>query len=163
MRSRRNFSLDPGGVITWFRMMPDRSFLVPRIIFLKMIVFMILAAASVPGIRAASVEYSYDAAGRLTDAEYEGTGAIRYTYDPAGNFSSVTADPCLHTGDVNGNGSLSAADAQTTFFIVLGLTTPTFEEACAADCNNNGSISAGDAQLIFNSVLFGHLCADELE
>lgn len=36
----------------------------------------------------ASVNYSYDAAGRLTRVDYGATGAINYTYDKAGNLLS---------------------------------------------------------------------------
>ncbi|MBN1295415.1 dockerin type I repeat-containing protein, partial [bacterium] len=54
-----------------------------------------------------------------------------------------TAEPCIHDGDVNLDGVYSAGDAQAAFYIVLGLITPTFEQACAADCNGDDEITAG--------------------
>lgn len=79
-----------------------------------------------------------------------------------GSGSSPTPTPaCLHTGDVDGSGVLTAGDAQTAFQIVLGVYIPTYTEACAADCNAGGDVTAGDAQAIFQVVL-GLLpeCAD---
>nr|HPQ42156.1 dockerin type I repeat-containing protein [bacterium] len=70
--------------------------------------------------------------------------------------------PCLHHGDVTLDGSLSAADAQTAFYIVLGTVTPTFEQWCAADCNGDGTVSAADSQLIFLTVLGTESCVDPL-
>ncbi|HPQ42549.1 MAG TPA: dockerin type I repeat-containing protein, partial [bacterium] len=69
---------------------------------------------------------------------------------------------CLHHGDVNFSGTLTAADAQYTFNIVLGTIIPTYLEECAADCNANGSITAGDAQTIFQAVLGMGSCVDPL-
>ena len=39
---------------------------------------------------AATVNYSYDAAGRLTKIDYGSGGSITYTYDSAGNLLSRT-------------------------------------------------------------------------
>lgn len=39
---------------------------------------------------AASVSYSYDAAGRLSKIDYGSGGSITYTYDSAGNLLSRT-------------------------------------------------------------------------
>lgn len=69
---------------------------------------------------------------------------------------------CIHHGDVNLDGSLTASDAQLTFSIVLGMYTPNYEEACAADCNGSGSISAGDSQQILNAVIGADSCVDPL-
>ncbi|HPQ40539.1 MAG TPA: dockerin type I repeat-containing protein, partial [bacterium] len=69
---------------------------------------------------------------------------------------------CIHHGDVNLDGSLTASDAQLTFSIVLGMYTPTYEQACAADCNGSGSISAGDSQQILNAVIGADSCVDPL-
>jgi hypothetical protein len=72
-------------------------------------------------------------------------------------------DQCLHHGDVNGSGTLTAEDAQMTFNIVLGFYVPTFEEECAADCDGGGNISAGDSQAIFFKVIgTGDGCVDEI-
>lgn len=69
---------------------------------------------------------------------------------------------CVHSGDVTQDGSLSAADAQQAFLIVLGLMTPTAEQACAADCNDDGTVTAGDAQAIFLAVLGMGSCVDPI-
>lgn len=75
---------------------------------------------------------------------------------------TVTPTVCLHTGDANLDGEITAGDAQTAFLITLGLITPTFEEACAADCNGDDEITAGDAQNIFLVVLGSAICVDPL-
>jgi len=41
---------------------------------------------------AATVRYSYDAAGRLVNADY-GDASIAYMYDPAGNVLATTVTP----------------------------------------------------------------------
>jgi V8-like Glu-specific endopeptidase len=71
-------------------------------------------------------------------------------------------DDCVHHGDVNLDGLITAADAQLAFFIVLGQYTPTYQQECAADCNGDGVITAADAQLIFLTVLGSGSCADPL-
>ncbi len=67
---------------------------------------------------------------------------------------------CVHNGDVNLNGSVTAGDAQIAFEITLGVHSPTYDEACAADCNGNGDITAGDAQAIFMTALGSGSCVD---
>jgi len=69
---------------------------------------------------------------------------------------------CIHDGDVVDDDSLTAGDAQSAFYIVLGLITPTWQEACSADCNGDGSITAGDAQEIFLAVLGSGACEDPI-
>lgn len=90
-----------------------------------------------------------------------------YTLSILDSIPTETPTPtpaCLRNGDVNGDGSLSASDAQMTFFIVIGTVSPTTEQMCAADCDGNGSITAGDAQEIFFSVLgMGTGCVDPVE
>jgi uncharacterized repeat protein (TIGR01451 family) len=59
-------------------------------------------------ITAAAVNYSYDAAGRLTRVDYGSSGSISYSYDKAGNLLSrsvlATAAPALTiTGSHTGN------------------------------------------------------------
>ncbi|MBN1298035.1 hypothetical protein JXA80_14750 [bacterium] len=67
---------------------------------------------------------------------------------------SPTPTPeCIHHGDVDFNGSLSATDAQIAFCITMGLVIPTYQESCAADCDGSGSITAADAQQIFLTVI----------
>ncbi len=69
---------------------------------------------------------------------------------------------CIHHGDVNFSGDLTAGDAQLAFSIVLGAYLPSYEEECAADCNDDGSVTAGDAQSIFGAVLGMDSCADPI-
>ncbi|MBN1296305.1 hypothetical protein JXA80_05960 [bacterium] len=73
-----------------------------------------------------------------------------------------TYNCCIRSGDVSGDGVLTAGDAQTAFWIVLGLVTPTQTQACAADCTGDGSITAGDAQAIFWGVLGLGSCVDPI-
>lgn len=74
-------------------------------------------------------------------------------------FKMTTAE-CIHNGDVDASGNLTAADAQMAFLITLGAITPTYLQECAADCDGNGSVTAGDAQTIFLSVLGLGACVD---
>ncbi len=60
---------------------------------------------------------------------------------------------CTFSGDLNGDGLLSSGDAQTAFFIALGMVTPNYREVCAADCNHDGVVSSGDAQQVFMAAL----------
>ncbi len=69
---------------------------------------------------------------------------------------------CLNHGDVNADLTLTSEDAQMAFLIVLGLLTPTPEEACAANCNGEGVVTAADAQSIFGAVLGLDACVDEI-
>ena len=50
----------------------------------RLLVFLAMAGA----LAAQTVNYSYDAAGRLTRASYPNGTTISYTYDPAGNLLS---------------------------------------------------------------------------
>ncbi|MBN1295138.1 hypothetical protein JXA80_00060 [bacterium] len=76
--------------------------------------------------------------------------------------ATPSGEPCIHDGDVTQDGELSVGDAQRAFYIVLGMVTPTIEEACAADCNGDNEISAGDSQQIFQTVLMLDSCVDPL-
>lgn len=74
---------------------------------------------------------------------------------------TVTPTPqCIHSGDANLDGSITAGDAQMTFFITLGMVEPAYLESCAADCNGDGSVTAGDAQEIFMMTLGSGQCID---
>ncbi|MBN1879866.1 hypothetical protein JW823_07120 [bacterium] len=75
---------------------------------------------------------------------------------------TATPDECIHDGDVSGDGSITAGDAQMAFLIALGSMIPTEEEECAADCNGDGSCTAGDAQMIFLSALGSASCVDAI-
>lgn len=73
-----------------------------------------------------------------------------------------TAPFCVNSGDVNLDGELTSSDAQSAFYIVLGLFTPTPIEFCAAYCNADLNVTAGDAQLIFLAVLGLGNCDDPI-
>lgn len=79
-----------------------------------------------------------------------------------GEFTYVEESDCIHSGDTNQDGKITAADAQLAFAIVLSTYTPTYEEACAADCNGDDKITANDAQNIFLVVLGQASCVDPL-
>jgi len=88
--------------------------------------------------------------------------------EPPTSVPTLTPGPtftpnCRHDGDLNNDASLTAGDAQTAFFIALGLMIPTWEETCSADCNGDGDITAGDAQIIFFAALgLPYSCFDSL-
>lgn len=69
---------------------------------------------------------------------------------------------CIHDGDANQDGEITAADAQLAFLITLGAYPPSYSEACSADCNGDGTVTAGDAQQIFFVVLGSGSCEDPL-
>jgi hypothetical protein len=86
------------------------------------------------------------------------------THTPTPLLPTITPTPeCVHHGDVDFNGFLTAGDAQLAFNIALGFYLPTYEEECAADCNADGVVTAGDAQMIFYAALgFIPGCEDPL-
>ncbi len=63
---------------------------------------------------------------------------------------------------MNNDGNITAADAQRSFLITLGLVSPTSTEVCAADCNADGDVTAGDAQAIFVAALGLGDCVDPI-
>ncbi len=89
------------------------------------------------------------------------------TATPTPNPPTSTAQPttppeCIHHGDVDFNGSITAGDAQMAFSFALGMSTPSYAQGCAADCNGDSSITAGDAQGIFQAALGFDGCIDPL-
>ena len=74
-----------------------------------------------------------------------------------------TPDDCVHDGDVNQDGTVTAGDASQAFYFAMGYGTPSWEEACAADCNGNGLITAEDAQFIFSTALGIPMCVDPVK
>ncbi len=80
---------------------------------------------------------------------------------PTATPTPTNTPQCIHSGDVNFDGTLTAGDAQLAFNITMGTYTPSPEEACAADCNGDETVTAGDAQQIFGCA-FGGSCADPL-
>jgi agmatine/peptidylarginine deiminase len=86
-----------------------------------------------------------------------------FTYCRESSLSECvfTEFDCLHHGDVDFNGVLTAGDAQLIFQFALGIQTPTYLEACAADCNADGVITAADSQIVFLASLgIGSGCFD---
>ncbi|MBN1296988.1 choice-of-anchor J domain-containing protein [bacterium] len=77
-------------------------------------------------------------------------------------WADSAGNPCVHHGDVNFDGEVTSGDAQLTFMIALGMITPSYEEACAADCNGNDEITAGDAQQVFMTALGMTSCVDPM-
>lgn len=55
----------------------------------------------------------------------------------------------FYPGDVNGDGMVSAGDAQLAFEFAIGKKQPTDAQIKAGDVDGNGEITAGDAQKIF--------------
>lgn len=100
----------------------------------------------------------------------DGAVLVAFDHDPYGDLilarrtdpePTPTPTPaCIHDGDVNHDGDTTAADAQTAFMIALGLYSPGWEEACAADCTGDAEVTAGDAQAIFLKSLGLGVCTD---
>lgn len=87
------------------------------------------------------------------------TGGLAQGSEPT---PTPTQEPCINNGDVNFDGSLTSTDSQLAFYFSLGMYTPTYEEACAADCNGDSQITAIDAQQIFFAALGQTACVDPL-
>jgi uncharacterized protein (TIGR03437 family) len=58
----------------------------------------LLSILLIPAVLTAAVNYSYDAAGRLTKVDYGASGSINYTYDKAGNLLSRVVASGAATG-----------------------------------------------------------------
>ena len=97
----------------------------------------------------------------ILDNLYFGTDPMP-TPTPSGTPDPTGTPACIHDGDANLDGSVTAGDAQLTFLITLGSYTPSYLEACAADCNADSEVTAGDAQAIFLMALGSGTCADAL-
>jgi hypothetical protein len=68
--------------------------------------------------------------------------------------SNGIGDACENDkGDVNGNGSVDAADIQKIINIYLGTETPTPQQLWAADYNNNKAVNVIDVQRAINKLL----------
>jgi YD repeat-containing protein len=55
------------------------------------------SASSVPAVPQ-TVDYTYDAIGRLTSATYDGNWLVEYEYDAGGNIMSISSGPTGATG-----------------------------------------------------------------
>ncbi len=80
-------------------------------------------------------------------------------YSLIAGFWHVSA-VCIHNGDSNQDGSLTAGDAQLAFYIAIGFHQPSVSEECSADCNGDGGVTAGDAQSIFYAAMGLMQCVD---
>ncbi len=89
------------------------------------------------------------------------TATILPTSTPTPDVPTPTPS-CVHDGDINNSGNLTASDAQSAFLIALGMLSPTPEELCSADCNGNDIVTAEDAQMIFMGVLELASCSDPI-
>ena len=72
----------------------------------------------------------------------------------------VTQSGALRKGDVNANGSVTAFDASMALQAVVGSTTLSPRQQCAADYNGNGAVTAFDASLILQCVTGVHCSAE---
>jgi uncharacterized protein (TIGR03437 family) len=90
-----------------------------------------LLAATLPLAFAATVNYTYDPAGRLIKADYGTAGALVYTYDPAGNLLSRSVQAGATGGVITSinevGASVAAGVAQNTWIEIRGsnLVSPT--------------------------------------
>jgi len=117
-----------------------------------------------------TVEWDYQASGNLemvrrySDATPTPvpTNTPQPTFTPTPEPTFTPTPVCENTGDVNGDGSVTAGDAQLGFSIAIGSYIPTDEEFCWADCNGDESVTAGDAQLIFMTALGAGSCMDPI-
>lgn len=97
-----------------------------------------------------------------------GTLSVRTDEVPDDGFVDVgyhVSIRCTHSGDINEDGRLTAADAQYAFCISLGMPTGlAARQLCKADCNGDGDTTAGDALDIFTGALSGiSLCMDPVQ
>lgn len=67
---------------------------------------------------------------------------------------------CLHSGDVNRDGAITAGDAQLAFQVTMGVYPVSALEACHADCNADDTVTASDAQTIFLQAVGMGSCHD---
>ena len=54
-------------------------------------------------------------------------------------FMNGSGPGCIHDGDLDGNGEITAQDALAAFEIALHVSSPTFARRCSADCNSDGT------------------------
>ena len=74
-------------------------------------------------VSALTANYTYDAAGRLTGAEYDIGSSITYAYDANGNLAQRTANtPALDggPGDINVDGLVNLADVTIVLKVLTG-------------------------------------------
>jgi len=98
----------------------------------------------------------------LSGTQDTANSTVVYAISGSDDLATPTPEPCIHHGDVDFNGTVTAQDAQTTFLIALGSYSPDYLEHCAADCNADDTVTAGDAQLVFMTALGSANCVDPL-
>ena len=74
-----------------------------------------------------------------------------YTEMPTVSPTICTAE--LKKGDVDGNGSINAADASKILRYLVGLDTISGTQYDAADTDGDGSVKAGDASAILRHLV----------
>ena len=86
------------------------------------------------------------------------------TFTPMPTSTPTSCPPCVHDGDVDGNNTLTPADALMAFQIYLGIITdPTETQECSADCDYSMNVTPNDALCIFQHYLTGACdCAESL-
>lgn len=88
------------------------------------------------------VNYTYDAAGRLTKADFGEGKSIAYAYDPAGNLlKKETRVP----GDVNGDGEITLIDALDALNVQAG---GDDRVQSGGDVDNDGKIDLPEAEYV---------------
>lgn len=100
---------------------------------------------------ASKVDYSYDPNGRLVHAVYD-SGSISYTYDKIGNMllkSSI--DQRAAIADLNGDGSITMADAMIGLQILSGKEPVQSFVAPKGTLNGDGKITMGTVLYIMNN------------
>jgi uncharacterized protein (TIGR03437 family) len=80
----------------------------------------LLFTLALPLTFAAAVNYSYDAAGRLTRIDYGTSGSINYTYDKAGNQTSRTVLTTGSSGPPSGGGGPTGPGTITSINVAGG-------------------------------------------
>ncbi len=83
------------------------------------------------------------------------------TFTPTIPPTSTPSPQCIHSGDADDSGVVTAGDAQLAFRIALGIIDPDPDQECRADCDGIDPVTAGDAQKIFRVALqLQESCAD---
>jgi YD repeat-containing protein len=137
-----------------------------RFILMMLGFFPVLWLHCLPCTTAGTVNYTYDDAGRLTTALYDGK-EITYKYDKRGNLlQRRIADTLKPDGDVaplgNPDGTVNVGDALVALRFALTLETPTQEDIAHCDVapldalnkpNPDGVINVGDALVILRKAL----------
>lgn len=106
----------------------------------------LLTLALAPAAQAAQVAitYTYDTAGRLTKAAYGELKTIQYAYDANGNLLEKKIMAAL-AGDVNGDGSITLADALDALKVQAGMNV---SANSLSDVDNDQKIGLPEAEYV---------------